>query len=253
MAREGDGTTGNYGSGACAQLTTDLTFAAWVNPDAVEEGGICTWAESPGHATQDKAFGIDGTGKAYGYIFDGASTNVQFDTVLTTGVWSHIAFRHTPTSGSAGNGECWLNGVSDRALFSGIGFSYGGYSSPELIVHRAQTNTVADSGFNGKIAELAIYSSALLESEIALLAAGISPMRIQPQNLFRYFPMFASGTGLEDFGPVGTAATKTGTLTGADHPPVSPMFGHSTVPVLGRGGGGGGGGGSARRSLLGVG
>ena len=49
--------------------------------------------------------------------------------------------------------------------------------------------SVGDDFTSGSIAEVAFWSTALSDAEVAILAKGYSPLFVQPQNLFFYAPL----------------------------------------------------------------
>lgn len=225
MSREDTGTTTNYGASSIPQLTGDFTFAGWVNPDDAGDNLVLNWCETPGSTTQDKAFGLNG-GVIIIYVFDGAQKAHFGLTDVTVNAWNHIAARHDV---AATNMDVFLNGEEDGGgPKTGVAATYGGYTSPELTVFRARTNEIADGGFNGHIGELGLWTAALSDNEIKMLYAGVSPLRVQPDKLLRYFPFFASGNGMQDFSGQGGDLTLNGTLLAGDHPPVAAMFGGGT-------------------------
>lgn len=72
------------------------------------------------------------------------------------------------------------------------------------------------SYFSGDIAEVGIWNVALTDAEVALLAAGLSPLFIQPANLVSYWPIV--GRYSPEIDRIGAAnMTVTGATT-SDHP-----------------------------------
>lgn len=77
--------------------------------------------------------------------------------------------------------------------------------------------------FSGRIAEAAIWDVALTDVEVAVLATGVSPLRVRPANLKGYWPIFGASPET-DYSGQGNNLTVTG-ATIADHAPVAPQFG----------------------------
>lgn len=92
------------------------------------------------------------------------------------------------------------------------------------------------AGLAGRIAEIGIWDIALSDAEVALLAAGISPTRIQAANLVGYWPLWGADSPEPDLSGDGANLTVTG-ATQADHAPVMPAFGFDyglgiLVPII---------------------
>jgi hypothetical protein len=76
---------------------------------------------------------------------------------------------------------------------------------------------------SGRICEVGIWNVALTDAEVAALARGISPLRIRPANLVRYYPV----RGTESPEPCvrsGNSVSLTGSPAVADHAPVQALF-----------------------------
>lgn len=52
--------------------------------------------------------------------------------------------------------------------------------------------------FDGDIAEAAIWNVALSDAEIAMLAKGLSPLRVRPASLVSYVPMNGAASPVID-------------------------------------------------------
>ena len=76
----------------------------------------------------------------------------------------------------------------------------------------------------GRIAEAAIWNVALTDSEVQALASGVSPLRVRPESLQAYWPLFAVTGNAIDYSGKGNDLTDNGTVGVADHAPVGPMF-----------------------------
>jgi hypothetical protein len=72
------------------------------------------------------------------------------------------------------------------------------------------------SPMSGRIAEAAVWNAALTDDEVAVLAAGFSPLFVRPQSLVFYVPLVR--TVLDRVDNVGF--TTYGTPTVAAHPPI---------------------------------
>jgi hypothetical protein len=126
------------------------------------------------------------------------------------GVWasttSRIAY-HNGVPGAANTTTRSPAGVDRTTIASGYG---------------------ADNGFfDGLIAEAAIWNVALTDAEVAALAKGVSPRRIQPTALVAYWPLWGAHSPEIDCHPRSSDAndydlTVTG-ATAANHAPVIPF------------------------------
>ena len=47
---------------------------------------------------------------------------------------------------------------------------------------------------NGRLAEIAIWNAALTDDEVLSLSKGVSPLRVDPQNLVAYWPLYGNGS-----------------------------------------------------------
>ena len=75
------------------------------------------------------------------------------------------------------------------------------------------------AGFSGQIAHPAIWSVGLTDEEIAMLGAGISPLRIRPQSLAFYMPYLGRDSAEIDIIAARTA-TVTNATASANEPPL---------------------------------
>ena len=77
--------------------------------------------------------------------------------------------------------------------------------------------------WNGRLAEVAVWSAALTDDEARMLAAGVSPVRVRPGSLKHYWPFWIGTSGIDHIGTLNLTAVNTPTQ--ADHAPVQPPFG----------------------------
>lgn len=76
----------------------------------------------------------------------------------------------------------------------------------------------------GRIAEAGIWNVQLNASEIAALAKGVSPLRIRPNALVAYWPLFGVGSPEPDYSNGGFHLTLNAAPAQVDHAPVMPAF-----------------------------
>ena len=140
---------------------------------------------------------------------------------LTSTDWSVNIWHHgTVVFASATDRRVFLDGGGKGTNATNI--AWGTQNRTEIGSRRR--DNVNEAFFSGSIAEAGIWNIALTDAEAAILAAGYSPLFVQPQNLVAYWPLVR---GLTD--PVGGYdMTASGTTVSA-HPriirPVMPMLG----------------------------
>ena len=96
--------------------------------------------------------------------------------------------------------------------------------SDRLTVGRNGDST-PDGEYDGRVCELAIWNVALTDEEVKALAGGVSPLRIRPDNLVFYAPIFGVGSPEPDYSGGGRHLTLNSVPTQQDHAPVAPQFG----------------------------
>ncbi len=156
----------------------------------------------------------------------GATTAASLGPGVTTidkwhhgcGVYASISDRTMYTDGVKGT-----QNTTDTAEPTGIDL---------LAIGAGPNEDVATvSGSDVTVAEAAIWSVALSDSQVASLAAGVCPLRIEPLNLKGYWPIFGVSDpepDLSGFGNNATLESLNGLPALADHPPVQPMFGYDS-------------------------
>lgn len=83
---------------------------------------------------------------------------------------------------------------------------------------------------SGRIAEVGIWNVALTAGEVAALARGVSPLRIRPGNLVRYYPI--RGVQSPEISPrTSNTITLVNAPVVADHAPVQPLLWRTGSPM----------------------
>jgi hypothetical protein len=140
--------------------------------------------------------------------------------IAVANAWNHSAgvFRDDSYYFVQVNGQTSYN-ISGTAIPTSIDASYVGAVSTAGVLSRY---------FNGLIAEVAIWSAALTETECAALWRRRSPLTIRPQSLVAYYPLggFWGQTDL-DVWKSGLDLTATNSPTWDNHPPLfyRPQYG----------------------------
>lgn len=222
--------------GALVNGVSSLTVAAWVKPATLTAGTnvnriLCLIVNSnssglvlmiSGSPVKVELGARSQSGDAFGKA-TGATT-------VSTGSWVHVA---GTVNYSSPNITVYLNGTSDGTATPTFGAStltIGTPTAPDMIgafssVYPVTTN--AGFQFDGDIAEVGLWDTALSAAEIAALAKGVPPSRVRSRRLCAYYPLQTDGTTV----PNRVGSTALGTVTGsipiAAHAPVSPWFGES--------------------------
>jgi hypothetical protein len=113
---------------------------------------------------------------------------------------------------------------SNRAIFlNGAGKGTNTTTRAPASVNRTTVGllrgTFAGEGTNGLIAHPAIWNAALDDAEVAMLAAGMSPLRVRPQSLVMYLPHLGRNSAEIDIMNARTL-TVTGAAASSNEPPV---------------------------------
>lgn len=93
-------------------------------------------------------------------------------------------------------------------------------------VASGSTTRLADNFMGGDVAEVAVWSVALTQSEIDAYDAGMSPLLIRPQSLIFYSPLYgvSANSEVDLSGQNNGVGTLINTPAIASHPPVSPFL-----------------------------
>jgi hypothetical protein len=126
----------------------------------------------------------------------------------TVNAWHHIAGVWTATNSRA----AFLNGGNKGTDIVDVTPVNLNVTS----IGRVGDSTPVDY-MDGRIAEVGIWDVALTDAEIAILAAGFSPLFIRPQNLVAYWPLIRD-EDQDRVGGYGFTAYNTPTI--GVHPPV---------------------------------
>jgi hypothetical protein len=216
MSRDFESGSSQYLSNTNAVLTaTPLTMACWFKPESASSNQCLISLGVSGNTNNRHNLSlIAGVGVR---MISRTTSNAEATTSanFSTGVWQHAC----GVVASSTDRRAYLNGgnegtdATDRTP-AGINSTFIGAQ------HNASPSTFTD----GLIAEAAIWNVALNASEIAVLARGVSPLRIRPGNLKFYAPLFGVGSPEPDY-IGGFDMTLNAAPTQAAHAPVmSPFF-----------------------------
>lgn len=219
MSREFDGGS-QYIEVASAVLSgVPITMACWFNSDSI--AAIQTLMMISDHDATTIYFSLELDGVEAGDPIRCLTRNVaalgfvRSTTGYSADTWHHACAVFTAVD----NRDIYLDGGSNASNATSV--------TPVNLSHTilgvSHTNSAFNQHMNGEIAEAAIWNTALTVEEVAILAAGYSPLLVRPESLVLYMPLVRE---LHDIvGRIGMA--NTGTTVG-DHPailtPASPQL-----------------------------
>ena len=120
----------------------------------------------------------------------------------------------------------YVDGVADNggaATFGNNTYTYGTATSPDNIGGSGAPPSGTSIQWDGPVAEIGIWTSALSAADFAALHKGVSPLLIQPQSLAIYIPMIGKYSPEIDI-VGGLSGTITGTIATLSHPLVIRAF-----------------------------
>lgn len=222
-----------YLSHSNAILTVEpFTFAAWCAPDSTNKNmSIMSFGKSASNTGMwDFRFRTSDKLQASKANNSGTFGNATITGPPTANVWQHCcAVFESDTSRS-----CYLDGGNKATNSTNI-------SDPSTINQAsigASWGSTARLYFDGEIAEACIYNVALSDAEVALLAQGISPLHVRPNDLVGYWPLIGRHSPEIDI-VGGFDMTVNGTPTAASHINIvtRPPLYMPGAPATGGGGG----------------
>lgn len=197
---------------------TALTIHAWVLRSATgsEHDIALRWGAD--NTSRVYLLGLAAAGPIVVAIDDGVGADaVTASTAVGTGAWKSCALRKNGTG--AGALQAWLNGVQDGSGTSNRSIQTQGADTGSQF--RIGLNSTSANPFNGRIAEVAIWDVALSDAELVALSKGANPVTIRPDHLKGYFPLWSDVATQPQLGGSNGNVSRTGSLSSADHAPVS--------------------------------
>jgi len=188
-------------------LGTTYTVSAWVRPDVVDSTRTFTkWGSTTGSNQFLFLFGQVSADVRF-FVRDDAAVGASATKtgVFSAGVWAHCAGTR-----SGNNVQVYVDGVAGTGASASIGTT----SVNNLRIGAADDGTGSVFQYwDGRIAELAIWSVALTADEITSLARGMSPLLVRPSSLVLWTPLVRDINELRS----GVSLTNT-SPTAAEHP-----------------------------------
>lgn len=199
MARDFDGADDylTRADDAALGLTT-ITLACWVYPDTLNTGDVRILVSKGNrtgasinydlHLRDAASNGASGLWLVWNNGgFRWIETTAQ-DAVVT-GSWQHVAAAYdggtTKKLWVGGSSEAVTDNSGDTALVT---------NNETLDLGRRQAGTPANEWYDGRMAEVGLWSAVLTDAEVASLAKGVSPLQVRPGSLVAYWPLYGRGS-----------------------------------------------------------
>lgn len=208
MARTGNGSTGELVNTSAVVTAPPFTMACWVYP------GNITAFEAV------MSVGVDASSNNYHELSLGG--NVAGDPVrVRTRDTTNTATTDTSTSYNATSWQhicgVWASTTS-RSVYLDGGGKTTNTTSRSISVSATCLGSRQGTGqwYSGSIAHAAVWDVALTDAEVAILAAGFSPLLMRPESLVSYWPIYGNndpemdlvgGYGLTVGGTINKATT----------------------------------------------
>ena len=188
MARDFDDATDQRATVGSAVLTAHpITIAAWVYLSTLQQGELLYILENPGISAYVELVIRDAGGGSYRIVAgaNGVGTRAFSSTALSTGQWYHACGTYTSTATRSAytDGAGKVTNATAAGALSGLNETGVACNTVDLT-----------ATFDGRMAEIGIWSAVLDDSEILALAKGISPPLIRPQSLAAYWPLFGNAS-----------------------------------------------------------
>jgi len=197
-----------------------FTFACWVRPDrnTAQETLIYIGDKDVDnfHSWQLRINGdVAGDPFRFRTVAGGGSNSASTTTGFSIDTWHHAC--GVATSGTLR--AVFIDGGSKGTITT----SATPAGSDRISVGR-EGDSIPANYFDGRIAEVTIWNVALSDAEVAALASRVSQIRVRPQSIVFYAPLFGVGSPEPDY----TSGVRHLTVTGAvlaNHAPVAmPWF-----------------------------
>ena len=216
MARgfNGSSDTAQVASSSPLSPTTQVTCAAWFYTTANAFQGLITKPAGVSWSAPYADYALDiisaGTTNVRGFITD--SHQVIGSTIISLNAWHHAAFTYDHNIMLV-----YLDGVQDGTLTPGA-LTIGTGGQPLWL----GSNISVTSPLTGRIADAAVWNTALVASEISSLSKGTRALNIRSGSLVGYWPLDGLSSPEPDLSGNKGNATLSGTALAAG-PPIAPF------------------------------
>lgn len=203
-----------YASGVAT--VAPLTIACWAKTSITATAQSIVGLYTSGSAFNRNSFILQlSTGDAVRFsTADGAGqSNASTSTTISANTWFHACGR----TSSASSRDAYLNGGgkgsnATSATPTGINRTSVGVGDGS-----SASNQFAPAG-TGDIAEVAIWSIALSDADIATLATGVSPLSVHPESLVGYWPVIGVNSPENNLLSNTSVLSVQGSLSQSAHP-----------------------------------
>lgn len=159
-----------------------VTFSAWYNEDNIGNGSLMSMSKEIDNTHYMSLVYVQGVDLRLQAI-DGASQAVANTTAApTANVWEHGC----GVLAAQNDFRVYLNGGNKGTSSTDIGGFPSGMVNTTLGVLK---RSALVNQYDGQLAESAIWSAALTDAEVAMLALGYSPLFVRPQSLISYWSL----------------------------------------------------------------
>lgn len=151
----------------------------------------------------------------------------------------------TADSTTSFSANTWNNAVAtfSSSTLRTIYLNGGGKATETTNLTPSSTSSITIGGFfdsptlfgamDGRLAEIGIWDAVLSDNEAFALAKGATPLRVRPQNLRCYWPLYGNGSPEPSYSRNSTSynLTLNGSPTQAPHPPVGRLWMSRLSPI----------------------
>jgi len=212
----------SFGPSSVFTPTNALSWGCWFNASAFVDYGTI-FGKYDGSTVGSYAFFTRSSGTIAYYITPQSGSQVFVDpgsATLSTNKWYHILI----AAKSNCSFDTWINGIPDGSKTATLALASN--NTITLYLGRGLTGG-ADLGATNGIADAAIWSTTLTQTEALALAYGIKrPYQIRPASLIGFWPLDGYQHPAFDYSGFGRHGILTGTNLVAGPPLIStaPIF-----------------------------
>lgn len=231
MSRRGFSTTGPILLRYAAAMATavPLTMAAWGKTSVTGSQQYMLGLFRAAAATDRDNFAlrISGSNEVAAQTCDNAAASTALSsTTISANTWFHAAAVFT----SATDRAAFLNGGGKGT--NATSRTPAGIDRTSIgLQDNAAANRAFANGGTGDLAEVGLWSAALTDAEIAILAAGISPLAVRPASLIGYWPLLGVNSPEDNIVSNVSVMSLVGAPTQAAHPRI--IRPRARTPVMG--------------------
>lgn len=187
------------GSGTSLDDLTALTIAVWANPDSMGEGTLGRFTDKTVQLFLNRTSTSPVTTKSLLFQLNCATTNItrhSADNVVVTGEWHHYAVTWSGGTTASTSVKFYKDGVetSYNATSTNCTGARTSDATNSLLIGNSSGATRT---FDGKIGEVAIWSSELTAAQIASLVTDTKrmPLQVSKSTLVGYWDLLDEEDG----------------------------------------------------------